>query len=192
MGLMIDGAYQAKDPKPDSQDDGRFRRAASPLRNWISTKGPFLPQAGRYHLYAAWNCPWAHRALLGRAVLALEDTITVSYAKPRRTPDGWVFDTTGAYSDPELAVTALHQVYSRQIPPYTGRITVPVLWDRKSGQIVSNESADILRMLTTLFDPDRQLAPQNRMTQIDDWNARIHTGLNNGVYRAGFARAGGI
>ncbi len=188
MGLMLDGVYRAEDPAPDSRDDGRFRRAESALRNWVTTEGPFKPETGRYHLYAAWNCPWAHRALLGRAVLGLEDTISVSFAAPRRTEEGWVFEPDGPYRDPLLQVQALHEVYARQSPAYTGRITVPVLWDKSTKQIVSNESADILRMLTTVFDPSTWLCPEALRPEIDAWNADIHSGLNNGVYRAGFAR----
>lgn len=187
MGLMIDGHYLAQDPAPDTAQDGAFRRQASTLRKWITPDGPFTPDPGRYHLYAAWNCPWAHRALLGRAILGLDDAISVSYARPRRTEDGWVFDETGPFGDPCLSVTALHQVYGRQSPAYTGRITVPVLWDRQTGQIVSNESADILRMMAT-FGQGPDLWPGDKMTRIEDWNTRIYRSVNNGVYRAGFAR----
>ncbi|MEL6452724.1 MAG: glutathione S-transferase C-terminal domain-containing protein [Pseudomonadota bacterium] len=188
MGVMIDGTYQVTDPGPDTTAQGAYERARSTLRQWITPDGRFAPKPGRYHLFVAWNCPWAHRTLLGRALLGLQDAISISVAKPRRSDQGWVFDTSGPYADPLLGVQAVHQVYARQTPPYTGRITVPVLWDKATHQIVSNESADILRMLATAFDPDRRLVPADHAAEIDDWNSLIHTRINNGVYRAGFAR----
>ncbi|MFO7921756.1 MAG: glutathione S-transferase C-terminal domain-containing protein [Nioella sp.] len=188
MGLMIDGAYHAEDPAPDTDAEGRFQRAKATIRHWITPQGPFAPDAGRYHLYAAWNCPWAHRALLMRALKGLQDTISVAYARPRRTDQGWVHDADGPYSDPELGVGALHAVYARAAPPYTGRITVPLLWDRETEQPVSNESADIVRMLNDAF-PGPDFAPAPLRAGIDAWNARIYADVNNGVYRAGFARS---
>lgn len=186
MGVMIDGEYLVDDPDPASSEAGAFKRAASTIRNWITSVGPFTPDPGRYHLYAAWNCPWAHRALLTRALLGLEDVISTAFARPRRTDQGWVFDETGAFSDSQLGVAAMHQVYARQVPGYTGRLTVPVLWDSETAQIVSNESADIVRMLGAFGGPDLyrpELGPE-----IDVWNERIYRTVNNGVYRAGFAR----
>ncbi|WP_299687733.1 glutathione S-transferase C-terminal domain-containing protein [uncultured Tateyamaria sp.] len=185
MGVMINGQYQVADPDPGTTSQGAYERARSPLRDWITADGPFTPDPGRYHLFVAWNCPWAHRALLTRAVLGLTEVISVSVALPRRTDEGWVFDAGG---DRLLGVRALHEVYARQRPAYTGRITVPVLWDTWTEQIVSNESADITRMLSTAFDPDRRLVPLRLQDEIDTWNAMIHARINNGVYRAGFAR----
>ncbi|MEO1196861.1 MAG: glutathione S-transferase C-terminal domain-containing protein [Pseudomonadota bacterium] len=186
MGVMIEGVYHAQDPCPDTTLGGTFERAKSTIRYQITPDGPFTPTPGRYHLYAAWNCPWAHRVLLTRAILGLQDAVAVSYARPRRTDDGWVFDDAGEYSDPELGVSALHQVYARQAPPYTGRITVPILWDRQTEQIVTNESADLVRMLAAFGGPD--LSPAAHLAEIDHWNDLIYRTLNNGVYRAGFAR----
>ena len=186
MGVMIDGVFRVEDPGPDTTEGGAFRRAASTIRNRIGAEGPHPPEAGRYHLYAAWNCPWAHRVTLARILSGLEDAITVAWARPRRTEDGWVFDAEGPYRDPELGVAALHEVYARQRPPYTGRLTVPLLWDRVAGTAVSNESADIVRMLGAFGGPD--LYPAHLSDRIDAWNDLIHPGLNNGVYRAGFAR----
>jgi glutathionyl-hydroquinone reductase len=188
MGVMIDGKYHAEDPAPQSTLHADYQRAASTIRDHITKDGPYQPQPGRYHIYGAWNCPWAHRTLLARTLLGLNDDISVSYARPRRTPDGWVYDASGAYSDPELGVRALHRVFARQSPPYTGRLTVPVLWDRKSQRIVSNESADIVRMLALEYDPKRRLYPADLSEEIDRWNAMIYPQVNNGVYRAGFAR----
>lgn len=188
MAVMIDGTFLIDDPAPQSYLQGAYERAASTLRNWVTQDGPFTPEAGRYHLFVAWNCPWAHRVLLARALLGLDGIISASYAMPRRTTEGWVFDTSGEFSDIELGATALHQVYARQTPAYTGRLTVPVLWDRRTSQIVSNESADIVRMLAAEFDPAQLLYPSERRDDIDRWNTLIHSRVNNGVYRAGFAR----
>ena len=187
MGVMIDGVYHVEDPGPDTTLGGEFKRAASTIRDWITPDGPFTPDPGRYHLYVAWNCPWAHRALLARAILGLQDAIGVSYAQPRRTDQGWVYDAEGPYADPCLGVSAVHEVYARQDPGYTGRLTVPVLWDRQTGQIVSNESADIVRMLGQ-FGRGPDLWPAGSTPEIDGWNALIYRTMNNGVYRAGFAR----
>ncbi len=189
MGVMIEGVYHQDDPGPDTVLDGAFQRAKSTIRNWITADGSsdHPADAGRYHLYAAWNCPWAHRALLMRVLKGLQDDISVAYARPRRTPDGWVFDESGAFADPVLGITALHQAYTQDKTPYTGRITVPLLWDKTLGRAVSNESADIVRMLNDAFDgPD--FAPTDLHDQIDAWNAKIYARVNNGVYRAGFAR----
>lgn len=195
MGAMIDGTYHVEDPAPNTNTAGEFERTRSNIRHWITETGApgptgaggFTPEAGRYHLFVSWNCPWAHRTLLTRVVLGLEDTISVSYARPRRTDQGWVFDAEGAHADPELGVTALHEVYARQRPGYTGRVTVPVLWDRKTAQIVSNESADIVRMFAA-FGRGPDLYPAEKRAEIDRWNDLIYRTVNNGVYRAGFAR----
>lgn len=189
MGVMIEGVFHAEDPGADTTLGGAFERSASTIRDWIAPSGTeFAPDARRYHLYAAWNCPWAHRALLARAFLGLQDTLTVSFAKPRRTDQGWIFEGGGAFGDAELGVTALHQVYARQQPAYTGRLTVPVLWDKQRGVIVSNESADIVRMLALAYDPARRLYPDALSAQIDRWNEIVYPRVNNGVYKAGFAR----
>lgn len=186
MGVMIEGTYHADEPGPDTTRGGAFERAKSTIRNCITPDGPFVPITGRYHLYAAWNCPWAHRVLLARVICGLQDSVSVSYARPRRTNDGWVFDPDGDFSDPELGVSALHQVYGRQVPPYTGRVTVPILWDRETQSIVSNESADLVRMFGTFGEVE--IAPASQIAEIDHWNELIYRTFNNGVYRAGFAR----
>ncbi|RMD93532.1 MAG: glutathione-dependent reductase [Alphaproteobacteria bacterium] len=190
MGLMVKGVWHAEEPGPGTDGEGRFLRARSTIRHWITPDGPFTPEPGRYHLYVAINCPWAHRALLARVILGLEDAIGVSYARVRRTEEGWVFDDVGPHADPCLHVRALHEVYARQRPPYTGRVTVPVLWDRKTGQIVSNESADIVRMFGS-FGRGPDLTPPGLAPEIEAWNALIYRTVNNGVYRAGFARSQG-
>ncbi len=196
MGVMIDGRYQAEDPRPDTDESGEFNRRASSIRNWITAdgrpgptgKGGFKAKRGRYHLFAAWNCPWAHRALLIRALKGLEQDIQVSMALPRRTDQGWVFEPSGPFADPLLGARAVHEIYARQRPPYTGRITVPVLFDAETNQAVSNESADIIRMLNAEFAGGPDLYPALLRPAIDRWNDLIYPTLNNGVYRAGFAR----
>ncbi len=189
MGVMIEGRYHAEDPAPQTALGGTFERAKSTIRHWISADGstPFPAEAGRYHLYAAWNCPWAHRALLAIRLKGLDKAISISYAKPRRTEAGWVFDADGPFSDPLMGIAALDEAYGRDKAPYTGRITVPLLWDKVAARAVSNESADIVRMLSDAF-PGTDLAPAALRPQIDAWNARIYADVNNGVYRAGFAR----
>ncbi|MEO1452196.1 MAG: glutathione S-transferase C-terminal domain-containing protein [Pseudomonadota bacterium] len=187
MGLMIEGTYHTEDPGPDTQAGGAFQRQKSTIRNWITADGPFTPDPDRYHLYAAWNCPWAHRVLLVIGLKSLD--ISVSYARPRRTDDGWIFDADGPFSDPLIGLRALHQAYARATPPYTGRITVPLLWDRKTDTAVSNESSDIVRMLGQQFPGGPDLCPAALEAEIDRWNAITYAGFNNGVYRAGFARS---
>lgn len=179
---MVAGVYHSEDPGPDTATGGAYRRQAATVRNPLPD-GFLSP--GRFHLYAAWNCPWAHRVLLVRALKGLQDLITVAYAEPRRSDQGWVYD---AGADPLFGVSALHEVYCRIDPPYTGRITVPLLWDREGGQAVSNESADLVRQLGTLPCHGPDLAPEHLLKRIEAWNADIYPNLNNGVYRAGFAR----
>lgn len=196
MGVMIEGVYYQDDPIAETSLDGEFRRKASTIRNWVTTDGSagptgragFTAEPNRYHLFVAWNCPWAHRTLLARAILGLEQGISVSVAKPRRTPEGWVFDAEGPFSDPLLNVRSVHEVYAKSEPAYTGRITVPVLWDKETSLPVSNESADIVRMLNNAFGVGTDLYPAKHQGEIDRWNELIYANVNNGVYRAGFAR----
>ncbi|PUB17608.1 glutathione S-transferase family protein [Yoonia sediminilitoris] len=184
MGYMVDGIYHLGDDPTATLPSGEFERSRSTVRNWIG-ESDFPVEVGRYHLFVAWNCPWAHRALLTRALLGLDD-LTVSYARPNRTDQGWVFDADGAFSDPILGAQAIHNVYSADPMGYTGRLTVPVLWDKVAGRMVSNESADIVRMLGALFGQDA-LYPAALRDDIDRWNDLIYRTVNNGVYRAGFA-----
>jgi glutathionyl-hydroquinone reductase len=186
MGVMINDVYHEKDPGPDTALDGTFRRQKSTIRGQISATGPHPPEPGRYHLFVAWNCPWAHRTILAALFKGLTD-ISFSFALPRRTNQGWVFDATGEFADPLFGARTLHQVYTRHPDAFTGRITVPVLWDKHLHRAVSNESADIVRMLNDAF-PGPDLAPEGLRDGIDAWNTRIYSTVNNGVYRAGFAR----
>ena len=196
MGVMINGVYQAEDPKPQTELDGEFRRASSTIRHWITQDGSPGPEgqggfawaSGRYHLYLAWNCPWAHRALLTRAFKGLQSDISVSFAAPRRTEDGWIFQDGTEYEDQVFNASALHQIYAKVDPAYTGRITVPLLWDLQTKQAVSNESADIVRMLDAFGGEPGRLFPRGLVDEIERWNDLIYRTVNNGVYRAGFAR----
>jgi putative glutathione S-transferase len=196
MGHMIDGTYHLGDPEEAAQSSGEWQRSQSPVRHWITPDGSpgpsgaagFTPDSGRYHLFVAWNCPWAHRTLLARAMLGLRDSISVSIARPNRTDQGWVFDDTGPFSDALYGLGAMHEIYAKDTAPYTGRLTVPVLWDTAQARMVSNESSEIVRMFNHAFahtGPD--LYPSALAAQIDDWNQLIYTSVNNGVYRAGFA-----
>ncbi len=199
MGVMIEGKWHRDDDVARVDKDGAWQRSASTVRNWLTKDGSpgptgvggFPAEAGRYHLYAAWNCPWAHRGLLIRVLKGLEDLITVSYAAPRRSDQGWVFDADAGYADDLYGSASLHELFSKGVEAYTGRVTVPVLWDKQTGRMVSNESADIVRMLNSAFDrlapagPD--FYPEDLRMLIDLWNDRIYSTLNNGVYRAGFA-----
>lgn len=199
MGHMVEGTYHIDDDVTRTVPSGDWERAKSVVRHWITKNGAagptgeqgFKAEAGRYHLFVAWNCPWAHRTLLMRAIKQLEPLISVSVARPNRTDQGWVFDTEGEFSDPHFAATAVHEIYSRDPSRYTGRITVPVLWDKQQNRMVSNESADIVRMLNTAFGDiaatTPNLYPANKRAEIDQWNELIYATVNNGVYRAGFA-----
>lgn len=177
----------------ESADDGSFRRQESQFRRWVSDEpGSEFPVAGgRYHLYVARACPWAHRTIIARGLLGLEEAIGVSFVDPVRDERGWAF-TGGEYIDPVNGFSFLSEAYTASDPSYDARVTVPVLWDRKSGVVVSNESADILRMLGTVFTPlaahPIDLYPSPLRNEIDALNDRIYDNVNNAVYKAGFAR----
>ncbi len=185
---------QAKDAK------GGFVRQDSQFRNWITPngrpgptgKGGFAAEAGRYHLYVALSCPWASRTLLVRKLKGLDNVISVSVVEPFLTDQGWRFGNyPGANRDTVCGATYLHEIYTLADSGYTGRATVPVLWDRQSQTIVNNESADIIRMLNSSFgelgNNAIDLYPPDLRAQIDALNEPIYRKLNNGVYRAGFA-----
>jgi putative glutathione S-transferase len=177
----------------ESGDDGSFRRQESVFRNWVTTDGSsgFPPEAGRYHLYVARACPWAHRTLIARALMGLEEAIGVSYVSPLRDDQGWAF-TGGAYEDATNGWRFLSEAYEATDPDYSARVTVPVLWDKEQATIVSNESADILRMFSTVFAPLAEhpvvLYPEEHREEIDKLNGVIYDSINNAVYKAGFAR----
>ena len=175
-------------------------RNSSQFRNWITpdgTAGPtgssgFKAEAGRYHLYVSLACPWAHRTLIFRVLKGLEDKISISVVHWYMAEDGWTFETgDGVIPDVVNGANFLHQVYTKSKPEYSGRVTVPVLWDKKQGTIVSNESSEIIRMFNSAFDgvgaTGGDYYPNVLRTQIDELNDRIYDTLNNGVYRCGFA-----
>ena len=173
-------------------DDGSFRRQPSSFRNAVTADGSsgFPLAAGRYHLYVARACPWAHRTLIGRRLMGLEQVIGVSFVDPLRDARGWAF-SGGEYTDPVNGFRSLSEAYAAADPAYDARVTVPVLWDRERRTIVCNESADILRMLSTVFAPlaehPVELYPEALRDEIDALNLRIYDTVNNGVYKAGFA-----
>lgn len=189
MGLLIDGRWhdQWYDTKATG---GAFVRSASRFRQWVRADGstPFRPEMGRYHLYVSYACPWAHRTLIVRALKRLEDVITVSVVEPLMLANGWEL-APGA--DPLNGVRFLHEIYTKADPLYSGRVTVPVLWDRETGTIVNNESAEIIRMLNGEFDAfgdaTLDLYPEALRGEIDSINEFVYDRVNNGVYKAGFA-----
>jgi putative glutathione S-transferase len=194
MGLLIDGEW--KDAWYDTHaTGGQFVRAESQFRSRIETTpgARFAPEAGRYHLYVSLACPWAHRTLVVRAMKGLEEVIPISIVNPLMVEHGWTFEpTSGTVPDPFFGAHYLYEIYTRAQPRYSGRVTVPVLWDTRERTIVNNESAEIIRMLGSAFDAlaTRQLHdlyPAAHRAEIDELNARIYASVNNGVYAAGFA-----
>jgi putative glutathione S-transferase len=173
-------------------EDGSFQRQASRFRRWVSAEDSsgFAPAAGRYHLYVARACPWAHRTIIGRRLMGLEGAISISFVNPIRDERGWAFTGDG-YNDPVNGFEFLSEAYAATDPDYEDRVSVPVLWDRERDTIVNNESADILRMLGTVFGPlaehPVELYPEALAPEIDALNVRIYDHLNNAVYKAGFA-----
>lgn len=198
MGLLIDGHW--RDQWYDTKRDGRFRREDAQRRNWITADGSpgptgnggFAAERGRYHLFVSLACPWAHRTLIYRQLKGLSDLIDVSVVSWLMAEQGWTFDTThGSSGDALDGLTYLHQRYTLDDPQYSGRVTVPLLWDKQQRRIVSNESAEIIRMFNSAFDHltgnQLDLYPLALREDIDALNARIYPAVNNGVYRAGFA-----
>lgn len=195
--MLVDGKW-AEDWQPvqASDEKGGFVRQPSSFRNWVTPDGSAGPTGdagfpaapGRYHLYVALICPWASRTLIARRLKGLDRIVALSVVEPELTSQGWQFGTEG---DPIHGARYMHELYSRADPHFTGRATVPVLWDRQTGTIVSNESADILRMFNSGFGDlatgSIDLYPADLHDQIDALNDRIYPRLNNGVYRAGFA-----
>jgi putative glutathione S-transferase len=199
--MLVDGKWTADwHPVQATDAKGGFVRQISGFRNWITPdgsagptgEGGFKAEAGRYHLYVALICPWASRTLIGRALKKLDEAISVSVVEPALSEQGWRFgDYPGAERDLLNSATYLHEIYTSADPHYTGRATVPVLWDKERGTIVNNESAEILRMLNSGFGPladdTVDLYPEDLRVEIDALNERIYPRLNNGVYRTGFA-----
>jgi glutathionyl-hydroquinone reductase len=184
MGYLARGAW-VDEWYDTASAGGRFVRPSARFRSWISPQGDHPPEAGRYHLYVSWACPWAHRTLIYRTLKGLQETIGVTVVDPLMLADGWVI---AAGADPANGAKFLWQVYAKADPDYTGRATVPVLWDRKRKTIVNNESGDIIRMFDVWPGAKGPLfRPPQRAIEIDALNEEIYRAINNGVYRAGFA-----
>lgn len=196
MGLLVEGQWQDK-WYDTAASGGRFQRSASQFRNWITAdgsagpegRGGFRAEAGRYHLYVSLACPWAHRTLLMRQLKGLDRLIPVSVVHPLMLENGWTFsrDFPGATGDPLFDKAFLYQLYLQADAGYSGRVTVPVLWDKQQQTIVSNESADILRMFNGAGALAGDYYPANLRTAIDEINDWVYPQVNNGVYQAGIA-----
>ncbi|WP_318468467.1 glutathione S-transferase family protein [Photobacterium leiognathi] len=199
MGLLVDGKWHT-DWYDTKSTGGKFERKASSFRNWITKDGSagitgeagFKAELNRYHLYVSLACPWAHRAIIYRQLKGLDSMIPMSVVNAYMGENGWNFEAgDGVVADPIFNAQFLHQIYTQADPDYTGRVTVPVLWDKHKQTIVSNESADIIRMLNSAFDDVGAVKvdfyPQALRQQIDELNDFVYANINNGVYRAGFA-----
>ena len=199
MGLLVDGQWvdQWYDTK---KTGGRFVRTEAQFRNWITADGSAGPtgqagykaEANRYHLYVSLACPWASRTLMIRTLKGLEDMISISVVHPLMLEHGWTFEEgEGVIGDPIFQARYLHEVYTAVKPDYTGRVTVPVLFDKKTKTIVNNESSEIIRMLNTAFDglgaKPGNYVPDQWLEEIDTVNDFVYHRINNGVYKAGFA-----
>lgn len=197
MGSLVDGVWQEQEP---ARPPGRFERAATSFRNWVTPDGRpgptgsdgFSAAPGRYHLYVSLACPWAHRTLIMRALKGLEQIIPVSVTHWLMAEQGWTFSPgEGVIPDPLFNSRYMHEIYTRADAHYSGRASVPVLWDQHTQTIVNNESAEIIRMFNGAFDGvGARVAdyyPRDKRAEIDELNARIYETVNNGVYKAGFA-----
>ncbi|MBX3493496.1 MAG: glutathione S-transferase family protein [Parvibaculum sp.] len=200
MGLLVDGKWTDKwyDTKSTG---GAFKRQESAFRNWVTPDGSagptgeagFMAEAGRYHLYVSLACPWAHRTLIFRTLKKLDGMISLTVVDPLMLEEGWTMKDEGGTRDIVNGKTRLHEVYTLAKPDYSGRVTVPALWDKKTGTIVSNESADIIRMLNSAFDgiegvdATLDFYPPALRGEIDAINETVYDKVNNGVYKAGFA-----
>ncbi|WP_444887172.1 glutathione S-transferase family protein [Microbulbifer sp. JMSA008] len=199
MGLLVNGQW--KDQWYDTKDSsGSFKREAAQLRNWITPDGSagpsgiggFKAESGRYHLYVSLACPWAHRTLIFRKLKKLEEHISVSIVSPDMLEHGWSFNTDeGSSGDSLFGYQFLHQLYTLNKADHTGRVTVPILWDKLQNCIVSNESSEIIRMFNQAFNEisgdTQNFFPEEKQTEIDTINELVYENINNGVYRSGFA-----
>ncbi|NEQ53600.1 MAG: glutathione S-transferase family protein [Leptolyngbya sp. SIO3F4] len=199
MGLLVDGVWQDKWYNTSSTG-GRFVRKASQFRNWVTSDGSpgptgtggFKAEPDRYHLYVSYACPWAHRALIFRVLKGLEEMISLSTVHWFMGENGWTFESgEDVIADTLFNAKVLHEIYTHADPYYTGRVTVPILWDKQTKTIVNNESSEIIRMFNSAFDPIGALPgdyyPQPLRERIDELNDRIYNTVNNGVYKCGFA-----
>ena len=199
MGILIDGVWRDEELPQETGRIGEFRRADSRFRDRITADGSsdFKAEAGRYHLYVAHGCPWAHRTLIYRALKKLEPAITVAYAVPGLKQHGWTFESDPAFPDctPDTVngFHYLHEAYTASDARYSGKVTVPTLWDKKTKRIVNNESSEIIRMLGSEFDgiagDDTDFYPAPLRAEIDRINELVYANVNNRVYRCAFARS---
>jgi glutathionyl-hydroquinone reductase len=199
MGMLVDGQWRDEDPINEIGKAGNFQRVDSVFRDRITADGSsgFAAEAGRYHLYVAYTCPWAHRTQIYLALKKLTGLISVAIAVPGLREQGWTFEDNPAFPDctPDRVngFRYLHQAYAASNPHYTGKVTVPTLWDKKTKRIVNNESSEIIRMLNSEFgalgaDPT-DFYPKHLRAEIDRINEQVYANVNNGVYRCGFARS---
>lgn len=199
MGLLVDGQWRDGWLQTKSTG-GRFKRQAQAFRHWITPDGSagpsgdagFKAEAGRYHLFVSFACPWAHRALIVRALKGIDELLPLSVVHWHMADNGWTFEPgDGVVADPVIGADYLYQLYQKADPKFNGRVTVPVLWDRHTDTIVNNESADIVRILNTAFDAlgarPLDLYPDDLRDEIDRINDRVYSDVNNGVYKSGFA-----
>src|SRR6476620_7103858 len=199
MGVLIDGKWTDGELPQETTATGQFKRVDSSFRDRISADGSsgFKAESGRYHLYVAHGCPWAHRTLIYRALKKLDGLISVAYSIPGLKQQGWTFENNPAFPDctPDTVngFHYMHEAYTATKKDYTGKVTVPTLWDKKTKRIINNESSEIIRMLNTEFNAitgDRiDYYPQALRAEIDRINAQVYANVNNGVYRCGFARS---
>jgi glutathionyl-hydroquinone reductase len=198
MGILVNGQWSEEELATETGPAGAFQRSDSRFHDWITADGSsgFKAEPGRYHLYVAYNCPWAHRTLIFRTLKKLEDAITVAYALPDIREQGWQFgnDTRFPECTPDTinGFRHLHQAYTASDPQYTGKVTVPALWDKKTRRIVNNESSEIIRMLNSEFRgiaAEQDFCPASVSSEIDRINQLVYANVNNGVYRCGFARS---
>ncbi len=199
MGVLIDGVWRDEELPQETGRAGEFKRVDSRFRDRVTADGSsgFKAEAGRYHLYVAHACPWAHRTLIFRALKKLDGAISVAYAIPGIKEQGWTFEQNPAFPecipDTVNGFRYLHQAYTASDPRYTGKVTVPTLWDKKTGRVVNNESSEIIRMLNSEFNAiagdDVDFYPPALRAEIDRVNETVYASVNNGVYRCGFARS---
>ena len=195
MGLLVEGKWTTEDTRPFAED-GRYLRSVSGCRHRVTADGSsgFKAEKGRYHLFASWSCPWAHRTMILRRLKGLEGVISLSVAEGGLMEKGWKFaDLSDALPETGKRPGFLHEVYTLAEPAYSGRVTVPVLWDKERETIVNNESREIIRMLDTEFDEfgdhRRNFLPRNLAPQVEEAIDAIYEPINNGVYKSGFARS---
>lgn len=203
MPQLVDGQWIKDDVAASEMKNGAFHREETRFRDWITPDGAPGPdgqraepaEAGRYQLFVSYLCPWASRTLAMRSLKGLKDVLPLSVAEPELGDDGWQYTVPQDAGDRAPAISFQHQLYTASEPHYTGKVSVPVLWDRKQGRIVNNESADILRIMNSAFDGITgnrlDFYPDPLREDIDRWNKPIYDAVNNGVYKAGFAKTQG-